>query len=448
MKKRYSIGFIILMLTIAVSAQRPNAPRQAVRPNIVYIISDDHGWRDYGFMGHPHIRTPRLDQLAAQSLVFTRGYVPTALCSPSLATLLTGRYPHEHLITYNDPPAPPGGKTGAWRNHPQYVAAWDEMRSFISDKPTLPRLLQQQGYASLQTGKWWLGNHQNGGFTEGMSHGDRTRGGRHGDQGLDIGRKTMQPVFDFMERARRDSQPFFVWYAPMLPHDPHNAPQRLVDKYKDKAPDLETAKYWANVEWFDESCGQLLDYLDREKLSENTIVVYVTDNGWVQGPERESHSVRSKRTPYDAGVRTPILLRWPGRVKPAKSRQLASSLDLFPTVLTAAGANVPAGLAGLNLLNARAVAARKTLYGECFTHDAIDLRKPSANLLARWIIDGDWKLLVPVESPPEDRATPEQPPAIELYRVTTDVEEKTNLAVREPATVRALRRKLDAWWRP
>ncbi|HEX4951546.1 MAG TPA: sulfatase-like hydrolase/transferase, partial [Blastocatellia bacterium] len=393
---------------------------------------------------HPHIRTPHLDKLAAQSLVFPRGYVPTALCSPSLTTLLTGRYPHEHLITYNDPPAPPGGKTGNWRNHPQYVAAWDEMRSFIRDQPTLPRLLQQQGYVSLQTGKWWLGNYQNGGFTDGMSHGDRKRGGRHGDEGLDIGRKTMQPVFDFIQRARRDNKPFFVWYAPMLPHDPHDAPQRLVDKYKDKAPNLQTAKYWANVEWFDESCGQLLDYLEREKLSDNTIVVYVTDNGWVQGPERDNHSVRSKRTPYDAGVRTPIMLRWPGKVKAAKSSQLASSLDLFPTVLTAVGAQVPAGAAGLNLLNARAVAARRTLYGECFTHDAIDLRKPSANLYSRWILDGEWKLIVPVASRPHD----EGPKEIELYRITTDVAETTNLAAQEPARVQALQRKLDVWWRP
>ena len=414
------------------------------RPNIVYIISDDHGWQDYGFMGHPHIKTPHLDKLASQSLVFPRGYVPTALCSPSLATLLTGRYPHEHWITYNDPPAPPGGKVGNWRNHPNYVAAWDEMRSFVKNKPTLPRLLQAQGYVSLQTGKWWLGDYKNGGFTDGMSHGDKTRGGRHGDEGLDIGRKTMQPVFEFMDRARRDNKPFFVWYAPMLPHDPHNAPQRLVDKYKDKAPNLQTAKYWANVEWFDESCGQLLDYLEREKLSDNTIVVYVTDNGWVQGPERDNHSVRSKRTPYDAGVRTPIMLRWPGKVKAAKSQQLATSLDLFPTVLAAVGAKVPTGLPGLNLLAARAVAARRTIYGECFTHDAIDLRNPSANLYSRWILDGEWKLIVPVENRPHD----EGPKDMELYRITTDVEEKTNLAAQEPARVQVLRRKLDAWWRP
>lgn len=416
---------------------------QTPTPNIVFIISDDHGWQDYGFMGHPQIKTPHLDKLAAQSLLFPRGYVPTSLCSPSLATILTGRYPHEHLITGNDPPAPPGGN----KNHPQYVADWDAMRSFVSTRPTLPRLLQQKGYVSLQTGKWWLGDYKNGGFTHGMSHGDKARGGRHGDAGLEIGRSTMQPIYDFIGNARREQKPFFVWYAPMLPHDPHNAPPRLLAKYKDKAPNLETAKYWANVEWFDESCGQLLDYLERENLSENTMVVYVTDNGWVQGPDRDSHSVRSKRTPYDAGIRTPIMLRWSKHVKPRRSSQLASSLDLLPTILAAVKVPAPSGLPGLNLLQEKAVNARQTLFGALFTHDAVDIRKPSANLLSRWVIDGEWKLLVPVRNPPADRSTPEQPPHLELYRITADATETMNLAEKEPARVQALKQKLDVWLR-
>lgn len=436
--KRFALIFLLIgCLGAGGSAQR-------TPPNIVMIISDDHGWQDYGFMGHARIKTPHLDWLASQSLLFTRGYVPTALCSPSLASIITGRYPHQHLITGNDPPAPPGGKQGAWRNHPQYVAAWNEMRSFIARQPLLPRLLAQSGYRSLQTGKWWMGHYESGGFTDGMSHGDKARGGRHGDDGLQIGRKTMQPIHDFIGKARDARKPFFVWYAPMLPHDPHDAPQRLVGKYKDAAPNLQTAKYWANVEWFDETCGALLDYLDREKLSDNTIVVYVTDNGWAQGPERDNHSVRSKRTPYDAGVRTPILLRWPGRVTPRRSDRLASSLDLMPTLLAAAGVKSPGGLPGLNLLDDKAVNARRTLYGAIFTHDAVDIRDPAANLMTRWMIDGEWKLLVPVPG----KANEEQPQQIELYRIAADPEEKTNLAAREPKRLQALQQKLDAWWRP
>src|SRR5207249_3330745 len=116
--------------------------------------------------------------------------------------------------------------------------------------PTLPRLLGEQGYLSLQTGKWWQGNYARGGFTHGM-----TQGERHGDQGLDIGRKTMQPIYDFIEVAQRGEKPFFVWYAPMMPHEPHAPPQRLLDKYIEKTSSPSVARYWAMIEWFDETVG-------------------------------------------------------------------------------------------------------------------------------------------------------------------------------------------------
>ena len=439
MNKLRLILFVILSVVLSVLA----LAQAGSQPNIVLIISDDHGWQDYGFMGHPHIRTPHLDKLAAQALVFPRGYVPTALCSPSLVSLITGRYPHEHLITGNDPPAPPGGKQGDWRNHPQYIAAWEELRANIKRFPLLPALLQQRGYLSLQTGKWWMGNYAAGGFTHGMTHGDKARGGRHGDQGLEIGRKTMQPIYDFIGQARREQKPFLLWYAPMLPHFPHNAPQRLIDKYIGKAPNPETARYWASVEWFDETCGELLAYLDREQLADNTIVVYVTDNGWIQGAQADTQSLRSKRTPYDAGIRTPIMLRWPGKVKPRKSEHLTSSLDILPTLLAATNIPAPPGLPGLNLLDEQAVKARQTLFGAIFTHDAVELRRPAANLMTRWVIDGEWKLLVPVPG----QANEEQPQQDELYRIARDPEERINLAAKEPARVAALRRKLDAWWK-
>jgi uncharacterized sulfatase len=154
--------------------------------------------------------------------------------------------------------------------------------------------------------------------------------------------------------------------------------------------------------------------------------------------------MRSKRTPYDAGIRTPIMLRWPNRVKPRESDKLAISLDIVPTLLAATGIQAPAGLPGLNLLDDQAVNARKALYGASFTHDLVELRNPAANALTRWIIEGEWKLLAPTPG----QTNEEQPQQVELYRITADPDERADLAAREPKRVEALKRKLDLWWNP
>ncbi len=433
-------AFCVGPLTAASPLSSPRAGRiKGRRPNILLIISDDQGWRDYSFMGHPHIRTPNLDRLAAQSLTFPRGYVPCSLCCPSLASIITGRYPHQHKITSNDPPLPPGLKGAAANKDAGYRATRREMIGFIDEISTLPRLLAKQGYVSFQTGKWWQGHFRHGGFTDGMSQGDPDKGGRHGDKGLDIGRKTMQPIYDFIDRAQRDGKPFFVWYAPMMPHQPHNPPERLLAKYKDKAPTLEVAKYWAMCEWFDETCGQLLDHLDGKGLAEETLVVYVTDNGWIQDPKANRYAAKSKQSPYDGGLRTPILVRWPDHVKPRKSERLAISLDIAPTLLAAAGLKPDKDMPGLNLLDDDALAARKAIFGECFTHNAVNIHDPASSLRYRWMIEGSWKLIVPAG---RNEAMGEP----ELYDLARDPDEEHNLAADQKAIVERLKARLDAWW--
>lgn len=143
----------------------------------------------------------------------------------------------------------------------------------------------------------------------------------------------MQPIDDFIGEARKQDKPFFVWYAPMLPHTPHNPPQRLFDKYKSLTKSEHVARYWAMCEFFDETCGQLLDHLAEQKLAENTIVIYVTDNGWIQDPDKPQYAPKSKQSQYDGGLRTPIMVRWPGKVAPRMSDVPISSLDILPTVL-------------------------------------------------------------------------------------------------------------------
>ncbi|KAB2674347.1 MAG: sulfatase-like hydrolase/transferase [Verrucomicrobia bacterium] len=200
---------IRLLLFLVVVLTTGNLLR-AAPPNILVIVSDDQAWTDYGFMGHREIRTPHLDRLASESRRFTRGYVPSSLCCPSLASLITGRYPHQHGITGNDPPLPSGPSGGAKYQSPEFVAGRQRLNARMDESPALPRLLAGAGYRSFQSGKWWQGNFRHGGFTHGMTRGEDAGGGRHGDDGLRIGRETLQPIGDFIDSAQKDGLPWFV----------------------------------------------------------------------------------------------------------------------------------------------------------------------------------------------------------------------------------------------
>lgn len=394
----------------------------AARPNVVLIVGDDMGWTDFGFMGSQDVRTPHLDQLAAQSAFFPNAYVPTSLCRASLATLLTGQYPHEHGICCNDPPE---GVDRAL------------MLPFIGRAPTIPRLLGAAGYASLQTGKFWEGHYRNAGFTEGM-----TTRGRHGEEGLAIGRQTMAPIEDFVRRHH--DRPFFLWYAPMLPHEPHNPPERFLVEYSIPGRPPKLARYYAMCAWFDDSCGQLLASLEREGLSDRTLVVFVVDNGWIQelSPTRTTRgwfAPKSKLSPYDGGLRTPLLLRWPGKLAPGRRAELVSTIDVAPTILAACDAPVPSQMRGANLIPiARGEKAleRDAVQGAIFLHSAVDLENPTRNVTHRWIRRGDWKLIQPAA---EDKAA-------ELYNVASDPSEEHDLAKTKPDLVRELVQRLDQWW--
>ncbi len=439
------LPFFLMGLRTKSVAHEPNS-QPIQKPNIVLILSDDQAYTDYGFMGHEAIQTPHLDQLARQSVTFKRGYVPTALCRPSLATLITGLYAHQHKITGNDPVDTPANREHSKRTG---VDIREALISHIDDHPTLPRLLAEQGYLSFQSGKWWEGNFARGGFTHGMTRGFPQNGGRHGDDGLDIGRGGMQPVFDFMDTAIEQEKPFFVWYAPFLPHTPHNPPPRILKKYDDGNRPKPIAKYYAMCEWFDETCGQLLDRIEEKGIADNTLVVYVTDNGWIQDPNSGGYLARSKRSPYEGGTRTPIMFHWPAKLKPAERPELCSSIDIVPTILAAAGAKIPETLPGLNLLpqleNGTPI-KRDTIFGETFSHDIADIENGRATLLYRWVIHGHEKLLLTYDG---RRGRGEAPPEVtepQLFDLAADPTEQTNLAAKHPERVKALSKLLDEWY--
>lgn len=408
------------------------------KPNIVLILSDDQAWSDYSFMGHDIVKTPNIDKLASQSVVFPNGYVTTGVCRPSLMTLVTGLYPHQHKITGNDP-------QGGWRE-PGYPR--EDLLENIDKLKTIPKILADEGYLSHQSGKWWEGDFSRGGFTHGM-----TKGSRHGDEGLKIGREGMEPIFEFVDHAMEEERPFYLWYAPFLPHTPHNPPERLLEKYANMNLSPSIAKYYAMIEWFDETCGQLVNFLDEKGIRENTLIYYVCDNGWIQKPNEKGFDFGSKQTAMDGGVRTPIMFSMPGTLKPTQRKELISSVDLFPTILNGAGVKTDSNLPGLNLwdqLTEEKEIDRNIIFGEGYGHNMMDKDNPEASLAYLWCREDNWKLILSYDgeiegygvSTHEEMRT--QP--IRLYNLGNDPYEKTNLADQYPDKVKDLQEKIESWY--
>jgi uncharacterized sulfatase len=399
------------------------------KPNIVWIIADDQAYSDFGFMGNKVVRTPHLDRLAAQSAVFPNGYVPTSLCRASLATLITGKYAFDHGICFNDPPE--GIPHSATFN-------------LLQMQTPMPKALKAAGYRSLQTGKFWEGAFSNGGFTDGM-----TQGTRHGDAGLKIGRQTMEPITQFLGDVGDD--PFFLWFAPYLPHAPFDAVESYKAPFRNMGLSERTIGYYANISWLDDSVGQLMTLLDQSGKADNTVIMFIVDNGWLPGREGESFrdlqgrnlrfDPRSKQSPYEGGVRTPIFARWPGRINPGRHEDLVSSIDFFPTTLALAGLPGEPRLPGRDIapfILGEASLPPRTLFGEIYYHTSLTLDDPRINRTHRWARSGDWKLIV--NDHDNSRA--------ELYNLAVDPDERKDLAAQpyHASRVASLRAEIEAWW--
>jgi len=398
------------------------------QPNIVFILSDDQSWTDYSFMGDENIETPRIDQFAKESATFTQSYVPTPLCSPSLATIITGLYPKDHGILGNDKVYERKGNRKENR-----AKAYKPVIEAFEKQTTLPDILKEKGYLSFQTGKWWHGNHKVGGFDYGMTHGDPKRGGRHGDYGLKIGRIGLDTINSYVNLALKEKKPFFLWYAPFLPHRPHNPPARLFEKYKKKTDSEHLAKYWAMIEWFDETCGQLFDLIDDKGLTENTLFVYVCDNGWRQNPNKSGYMSDSKRAPYDMGIRTPIMYKWAGKIKPAMNNTtITSSIDMVPTVLDILEIEKPKNLPGVSVLDTKALEARKGIFGEVYAHDFDTIEN---SMYYNMAIFPPYKIIVPDPIRKKNEV-------VKLFNIEEDPFEKSNIALENPEIVKDLKDKI------
>ncbi len=414
------------------------------KPNIVFILSDDHAWGDYGFMGNKEVNTPRIDKLASQSLLFKRGYVTSPVCRPSLAAMVTGLHAHQNGIVGNDV-IDPLDKAKRKKLDKPVKKNFHQQTSFIKE-------LVKNGYLAHQSGKWWEGSWQDGGFTEGM-----TLGSRHGDKGLRIARHGNKEILDFIDSAIEQKKPFFTWYAPYLPHRPHNPPARLLKKHQKPGRSEDLAKYYAMIEWLDENVGEVLDHIKSKGQEDNTLVIYMADNGWLPNSQTDTaipegwnfkFAPRTKASPFENGVRTPIMFKLPGKVNAEDSEDLASAIDLLPTILSAAGIDSPDHLPGIDLLDEKSRRERDVIFGAAYSIANMTVGDPADTRQYRWAITKKWKYLVRDKGKNTTRfsiihdwdTVPER-----LYNLENDPGEMSNVIAKYPEATSGLKNKLNNW---
>ena len=404
-------------------------------PNVVLIVADDQSWNYFGFMGNPLISTPSIDRLAEEGVVFTHGYSPASVCRPALNSLLTGLHPVQ------------------WEaRNEQLERQGVERKPFqeIVHFETLPKLLARAGYRSFQGGKYWEGSWRQGGFDAGTKSQEKGVAtnliqAMAGGDGLALGRETMEPLWNFLDAE--SEQPFFVWYAPMLPHKPHDAGPEYRALYEGKGYSKGAVAYYATISWFDHGVGQILDRLERMKLRRDTLILFLSDNGYVQPPREQvafRGGDRGKTSIRELGFRTPIIASWPGTLEAGRrSDAFASAVDLFSTIADYAGVEVPRDRDGRSLrpfLEGGAEPSRQRIvvgnYDIARLPDYVKAKRPELGEKQRAyaLRSRRWRYVWFVDADVE-----------ELYEIERDPKEERNVIGQRPELAAELRRETELW---
>ncbi len=443
----------------ATGARRQNG---GAPPNVVLFLIDDLGWADLGCYGSTYYETPRLDRLAREGTRFTDGYAACAVCSPTRAAVITGRYPARigvtdwiraryqrdaelAMVETEDGYVAAPGRALLCPRNPYWMAL---------DEVTLAEVLRARGYVTCHAGKWHLGDEawfpERQGFDVNIGGCDfghppsyfdpycsEHQGCIHNLPPRKEGEYLTDRLADEAARFIREhaESPFFLHMAHYAVHTPIQAKEATIAKYREKPPTHQTDPvYAAMVESMDEAVGTVLDAIEDAGVADNTLVIFTSDNGGLIGKTSNAPLRAGKGTPYEGGVRVPLLVRWPGRVPAgALCDTPASSIDLLPTVCAAVNVPPPEGrvIDGTNLLPVLTDGAR-------LDRDALFWHFPHYRDAKQGpysiVRTGDWKLIRWYEGPHH-----------ELYRLDEDPSETRDLAADQPAKCAALSARLDAW---
>lgn len=457
----YSLSLLVCqMLLLGSTLQAADVSK----PNILHILADDMGWTALSCFGNKDIATPNLDRLAAQGMRFSAAYAD-AQCSPTRAAFFSGQY---------------GARSGVFKViHEQeppkaFMRIPEPNLAMQPDIASLATTLRKAGYTTGLSGKWHIADNYSAAALRARD------GGKYFDRyGFDFcgaasedahpEDKAVSAITDdilgFIEKA--GEKPWFACAMHFSTHTKLNAPKALVEKhaargYKHttspagKYSERPTAEYLAMLEHLDNEVGRLLAKLDELGLADRTMVVFTSDNGGLSRVASCAPLREGKGSPYEGGIRVPLIVRWPGKVKPGSVCDTpVHVIDYYPTYAALAGATPPAGhkLDGRSLvplLTQSGTLDRDTLAWHMPSYTAMYGRTPCAV-----IRKGDWKLihwfgdyLDPHGFTPDD--TPYGKlvigPRTELYHLADDLSETKALSATHPDKAKELRTALEAWW--
>lgn len=472
-------GLLIFLLTafpfLSFSQHNKSSQKQSKEKiNILFLLADDLGWADLGYSGSRFYETPQIDALAKDGMIFTRAYAAASNCSPTRASIMTGKYPVRTGITNYIGAIQPSD----WKKNTPLLPAPHSGKLSL-DEVTITEALKEGGYDTYFAGKWhlgpegyWpekqgfdiniggtdLGHPATNGNTKGYFSPYNNARLSDGPEGEYLPERLAKETIAYLKSRKQQSKPFFIYHSFYLVHSPFMAKKELLTKYEKKKEALHLKDefgtsntvekyrinqsfpaYAAMVEALDQSVGAIVNALKEEGLYDKTLIIFTSDNGGLVTPgpgEMPTSNLPlklGKGRAYEGGIREPLIVRWPGVTKAgSKSDRSMCSVDFYPTLLDIAGLPLKPkqhidGLSFVPLLHRKKMKERVLFWH--FPHYANEGGKPFST-----VMKGDYKLIHNYEDN-----------SYELYNVVKDIGENDNLVNTEPVRVQNMQKLLDAF---